>query len=61
MRWYFGFAEINGVMEWSEPREFDSREQADKIGAWPGLFTFGPYDSAGESREAIARICGSEQ
>lgn len=56
MAWFFGYAEVNGETQVTEPRELECAEQADEIGAWPGLFTSAPYDSEREARERIAEI-----
>lgn len=56
MNWFFGYAEINGRMEVSEPRQLECAEDADRIGAWPGLFTSAPYDTESEARARIADI-----
>jgi len=56
MGWFFGHAEINGEMIVTEPRELECAEQADAIGAWPGLFTSAPYDSEDDARARIATI-----
>jgi hypothetical protein len=54
--WFFGYAEINGAWTTSEPREFTSRDEAEHIGAWPGLFTAGPYATEQEARERMAEM-----
>lgn len=55
MNWFFGYAVINDVLEISEPRELDSREEADLVGAWPGLFTQGPFASERQAREEMSK------
>lgn len=56
MDWFFGHAEIDGEMHITEPRQLESADEAERIGAWPGMFTSSPYESETEARKRIEEM-----
>lgn len=56
--WFFGFAIVNDVVEDTRPRQLRNAAEADEIGAWPGLLTFGPFPSREAAEERLAKMRG---